>query len=107
MDQSFYLGNRNADTSQALAGSQIYGDSVNNQLNLMNALYGMGQQEQNAPLNSLNSYAQLLSQFSGMDGTNTASTDSGGGATGALGGALGLSQLLALLNRGGTGNGTA
>jgi hypothetical protein len=68
-DQTFYNQGRQLDQSGALLGGQ---------------LYNLSQQGQWSPYTN---YANVLSPWSGF-GTTTSSGQQGGGATGAIGGAL-------------------
>lgn len=73
-DMSFYNTNRQLDQSGALLGAN---------------LYNLGMQ---GPWNSLNNANGLASPYA-SNGTQTTNVSSGGGAMGALGGALGTAQL--------------
>jgi hypothetical protein len=73
-DQSFFTAQRGQDLAQTQLGA---------------SLYGLGTQGQWTPYQQFNS---TLSPYTGF-GTTTASAQQGGGALGALGGALGTAQL--------------
>jgi hypothetical protein len=79
MDQNFYNSGRALDQSGAALGANIY---------------NMGVQGGYTPLNQANG---IYSQYTGF-GTNNGTSSQGGGAMGAVGGALGGAQLYSNLN---------
>jgi hypothetical protein len=97
------LGNRNADISGAIAGSNIFSNAVNNGINWNDALYRSGQQQMYAPMGPINAIGGAIQPWAGLTGTGSVTTPSqGGGASGALGGAIGGAQLWNLLFGGGS-----
>jgi hypothetical protein len=80
-DQQFYNSGRALDQSGAALGANIY---------------NMGVQGGYTPLNQANG---IYSQYTGF-GTNNGTSSQGGGAMGAVGGALGAAQLYSNLNKG-------
>lgn len=96
---SLALGNRNADTSQALAGNQIFNSGIDNTIRVGDAMYTNGARELNAPALVNTNYNNQLAGLLGTTGTTQQQgSGSGGGLAGAIGGAIGglqLGQILA------------
>jgi hypothetical protein len=60
----------------------------------------VGQQQQQAPLNALQAYAQLLGPFTGLNQSNSQTTPGASTVGSALGGALTAAQIWQLLSGG-------
>jgi len=99
-NQNFYSQQRGQDLQQQGQGFNQYLQSLNAQMGLGQQMAGIGQQQFNAPGNVMQQYGQMLSPFTGLNGSNTTSTPGGGGGlAGAAGGALTMAQLWQMLNQ--------
>ena len=98
MDQGFYTAQRGQDLQQNNQGFNQYLTGLNTQLGMGQQLANVGQQEFNAPVSALQSYANLLNPFTGLNTSNT-TPGGGGGAMGAIGGALTGAQLWAQIQK--------
>ena len=67
------------------------------ELGLGQGMQDLGQQYQQMPWDQAAQYSNLLSQYSGLGGSQVATGTQGGGTQGAIGGALGGAQLQRLL----------
>lgn len=106
-NQQFYTQQRGQDLQQYQLGSNLFGGGVSGQLGVGSGQYGVGQQGYQAPLTALQNYANMLSPFSGLGGSQVTSGSSGGGLSGGLGGALAGAQLSRNLGLGsGAGSGS-
>lgn len=103
-NQQFYTQQRGQDLQQYQLGSNLFGGGVTGQLGVGSGQYGVGQQGYQAPLTALQNYANMLSPFSGLGGSQVTSGSAGGGLSGGLGGALAGAQLSRNL---GLGSGTS
>lgn len=98
--QGFYTQQRGLDLQQAGLGANLVGQGNTGLQQGGQGLYNLGLTQQQAPLNALQSYAQLLSPFTGLN-SSTQNTAPGASTLGsALGGALTAAQLWALLSGG-------
>lgn len=92
-NQSFYTNQRGQDLQQMGLGASLYGQGNAGNIAAGQGMYNTGQQFFNAPLNSLQSYSGMISPYTGLNNTETTNRSQGGGAAGALGGALGGYQM--------------
>lgn len=98
-DQNFFTAQRGQDLNALGLGSQL---TTNANLGLANQgqqLYQNGLTQQQAPLNVLQQYSNLLQPFTGLNRTTTDTTPGGSTLGGALGGALTAAQLWNLLTK--------
>lgn len=98
--QGFYTQQRGLDLQQAGLGANLVGQGNQGLQQGGQGLYNLGLTQQQAPLNALQSYAQLLSPFTGLNSSNTQTTPGASTLGSALGGALTAAQLWALLGGG-------
>lgn len=98
--QNFYTNQRGQDLQQAGLGASLVGQGNTGLQQGGQGLYNLGLTQQQAPLNALQSYAQLLSPFTGLNSSNTQTTPGASTLGSALGGALTAAQLWALLSGG-------
>jgi hypothetical protein len=98
-DTNFYTNQRGQDLTQQNQGYNQYMGNLSMQMDMGQRLAGVGQQEFNAPVNAMNQYANILNPLTGLNTTIT-QPGVGGGASGALGGALTGWQLYNLWNGG-------
>lgn len=94
-NQNFYTNQRGQDLSQTALGANLFQQGNQGYLSQGQGIYGLGTQQQQAPWQTVNQGNQGLGTWSGY-GT-TSSSNTGGGAQGFLGGALGAGQLWNLL----------
>lgn len=94
-NQGFYTNQRGQDLSQTALGANLFQQGNQGWLSQGQGINGLGTQQQQAPWQTVNQGNQGLGRWSGF-GT-TSSTNTGGGAQGFLGGALGAGQLWNLL----------
>lgn len=96
------LGNRNTDLAGQRLGYDMFTGGVNNAINWNNALYNLGQANLNAPMGPINQANPFLQNLMAATGSgNVTMPGQGGGWSGAVGGALGATQLYRLLFGGG------
>lgn len=101
--QNFYTNQRGQDLQQAGLGANLVQSGNSGLQQGGQGLYNLGLTQQQAPLNALQSYAGMLSPFTGLGG-GTATTTPGASTIGsALGGALTAAQLWSLLTNNKTG----
>lgn len=100
LDNNFYTNNRQLDLSQYQIGANLTNQGITGQQNLGKGVYEGGNTYQNAPMNNLNNYSNLVNPYTGLNGTNTGTNSAGGGLTGALGGGMTAAKLIALLSSG-------
>lgn len=99
-NQNFYTAQRGQDLTQQSQGFNQYLQSLNAQLGMGAQQTAIGQQQQTAAWSPVQNYANLISPFSGLNGSTTSGTSAtGGGVAGAAGGALTAAQLWALLSK--------
>lgn len=107
-NQNFYTQQRGQDLSQYALGGNLYGSGISGQLGLGQGQYGLGNTYLQAPITTLQTYANTLSPYTGINSAQINTSNAGGGATGALGGALMGGQLASNLGFGtGYGSGRA
>lgn len=94
MNNNFYTTNRQLDQSGAALGNTLYNSGVDGQLKLGNAQYQAGNTFQNAPMNTLSQYSNMVNPYTGLNQSNTGTNSQGGGANGAIGGGLTVAMLL-------------
>jgi len=111
LDQNFYLGNqgqmqnfytaqRGLDQSGMQLGANLYNLGNTGNLGIGSGQTALGEQYQNAPITALQNYSNTISPYSGLGGTQSTTSTSGGGAMGAIGGALAGAQIGSNLNLG-------
>lgn len=98
--QNFYLGNRQLDQSGMQLGANLYNMGNSGNVAAGQGQAALGQQYQNAPLNALQQYSNTISPYSGLGGSQISTANSGGGAQGAIGGALAGAQIFSNLGFG-------
>jgi hypothetical protein len=104
-DRTYDLGlgslaaqNRGLDLQSQRLGGDLFTQALNNGIGVGNALYQSGQREMLAPWqNAINPYLNAINLLAGNSGTVSTGGQSGGGWTGALGGAISGAQLAKLL----------
>lgn len=104
-DQNFFTAQRGQDLSALGLGSQL---ATNANLGLASQgqqLYQNGLTQQQAPLNTLQQYANLLSPFTGLNSSTVRETPGTSTLGGAVGGALTAAQLWNLLTKTNTNGG--
>ncbi len=106
-NQNFYSTQRGQDLTQYGLGAQLYGQGITGQTGVGQGQYGVGQSEFQAPITALQNYSNTIRPFSGLNSSATESTVQGGGATGALGGALAGTYIARNLGFGSMGNVTS
>ena len=100
MDQNFYNAQRGQDLQQQQQGFNQYLGGLDANLRAGQTLYGIGQQQQQAPWTSMQNLMNILNPLMGQTGSNSVKQpDSGGGLSGALGGAFSIAQVLNLLSK--------
>lgn len=100
--QGFYTQQRGQDLQAAQQQAAMFQQAQQMQLMQALGLYGIGQTEQNAPLNAIGQFSGLLQPYSGLNSsTSQTSPQTGGGWQGAVGGALTLAQIYQMLAGGG------
>ncbi len=104
-NQAFYNANRGMDLQQTALGANLFQQGNQGWLSQGQGLSGLGATQQQAPWQVINNANAGLGQWSGY-GTTT-SANQGGGAQGALGGALAGGQLGSLWGGAGTSGVTA
>lgn len=92
-NQNFYTNQRGQDLQQANLGAQLASQANTGLYNQGQNLYNTGQTQFQAPYNALNYYANTLSPFSGLGGSQTSTTPTGSTVGNVLGGALTTAQL--------------
>jgi hypothetical protein len=97
--QGFYTAQRGQDLQQAGLGANLI-QSGNSGLQAGGqGLYNLGLTQQQAPLNALQSYGQMLSPFTGLNTTRADTTPGASTIGSALGGALTAAQIWELLTK--------
>jgi hypothetical protein len=91
--QQFYTQNRQLDQSGATAGANLYNSGNTGNLAVGAGQTAVGNQYMNAPLTALQNYNSALSPFTGLGASTTTTGSTGGGAVGAVGGALAGAQI--------------
>lgn len=92
-DQNFYTQQRGLDQQGAQIGANIYNMGNAGNLGIGSGQFSLGQQYQNAPLTALQQYSNTISPYSGLNSTQASVGTQGGGAMGAMGGALAGAQI--------------
>lgn len=100
LDNNFYTNNRQLDLSQYQIGANLTNQGITGQQNLGKGVYEGGNTYQNAPLQNLNNYSNLVNPYTGLNGSNTNTGSAGGGLNGAIGGGMTAAKLIALLTSG-------
>lgn len=100
LDINNYNTNRSLDLTQYGLGANLVNQGISGQNQLGNNVYQGGNTYQNAPLNTLNQYSNLINQYTGLNGSKVDTTSQGGGLPGMIGGGLTAAQLWALLSKG-------
>lgn len=96
-DQNFYTAQRGQDFQGAQLGANLFQQSMDGMARQGQGLYQTGMQEQQAGFLPYQQFANLLGGFTGLNQTNTNSTDTSGNVVGgALAGGLTFAQLLRL-----------
>lgn len=103
-NQNFYTAQRGQDLQQYQLGAGLFGQGVTGQAGVGQGQYNVGQSGYQAPLTQMQQYSNLLSQYSGLGGSQVSSGNSGGGLSGALGGALAGGQIASNLGLGSSGS---
>jgi hypothetical protein len=98
-NQNFYTSQRGQDLQQAGLGANLINQGNTGLAAGGQGLYNLGLTEQNAPLNALQAYAQLLGPFTGLNGSTATTTPGASTAGSALGGALTAAQFWELLTK--------
>jgi hypothetical protein len=100
-DQNFYTNQRSLDFQGQRLGADLFQQGMNGLANQGQGLYQTGMQEQAAGMLPYQQFANLLGPFTGLNQTNTNSTDTSGNVVGgALAGGLTLAQLYRLFSGG-------
>lgn len=97
--QNFYTNQRGQDLQQAGLGANLINQGNSGLQQGGQGLYNLGLTQQQAPLNALQSYAQLLAPFTGLNNSRSDTTPGASTVGSALGGALTAAQLWNLLTR--------
>jgi hypothetical protein len=92
-NQSFYTQQRAQDLQQYGLGAGMYGCGINGQVGVGTGLYGVGNSAYQAPLNALQQYSNVVAPYTGLNSAQQIDSTKGGGAMGALGGAVAGAQL--------------
>lgn len=100
LDNSFYTTNRGLDLSQYQLGANLTNQGITGQQNLGKGVYEGGNTYQNAPLQNLNNYSNLVNPYTGLNGSKVGTDSAGGGLNGAIGGGMTAAKLIALLSSG-------
>jgi hypothetical protein len=103
-NQNFYTNNRGLDLQQAGLGANLFNQGLQGSLGLGQGISNIGQQQFQAPWQSLGDYSNLINPYTGLGGSQTSTSSQGGGVTGALGGFLAGSQLYNTLSGNTPGN---
>jgi hypothetical protein len=98
--QGFYTAQRGQDLQQAGLGANLIQSGNSGLQQGGQGLYNLGLTQQQAPLNALQSYGQMLSPFTGLNNSNTQTTPGASTVGSALGGALTAAQIGQLLSGG-------
>jgi hypothetical protein len=98
--QNFYTNQRGQDLQQAGLGANLIQSGNSGLQQGGQGLYNLGLTQQQAPLNALQSYGQMLSPFTGLNNSNTQTTPGASTVGSALGGALTAAQIWQLLSGG-------
>jgi hypothetical protein len=98
--QNFYTNQRGQDLQQAGLGANLIQGGNSGLQQGGQGLYNLGLTQQQAPLNALQAYAQMLSPFTGLNNSNTQTTPGASTVGSALGGALTAAQIWQLLSGG-------
>ena len=101
--QNFYTAQRGQDLQQAGLGASLVGQGNIGLQQGGQGLYNLGLTQQQAPLQALQSYAQLLAPFTGLNNSRSDTTPGASTVGSALGGALTAAQLWNLLTNTKTG----
>jgi hypothetical protein len=101
--QNFYTNQRGQDLQQAGLGASLVGQGNSGLQQGGQGLYNLGLTQQQAPLQALQSYAQLLAPFTGLNNSRSDTTPGASTVGSALGGALTAAQLWNLLTNTKTG----
>lgn len=100
-DQNFYTAQRGQDFQGAQLGANLFQQGMDGMARQGQGLYQTGMQEQQAGFLPYQQFANLLGPFTGLNQTNTNSTDTSGNVVGgALAGGLTLAQLYRLFSGG-------
>ena len=91
--QNFYLGNRQLDQSGLQLGANLYGMGNTGNTGAATQQTNLGNTYQNAPLTATQNYANTVSPYTGLGGSQSTTAQNGGGAVGAVGGAIAGSQV--------------
>lgn len=98
-NQNFYTAQRGQDLQQAGLGANLIQSGNSGLAQGGQGLYNLGLTQQQAPLQALQSYAQLLAPFTGLNNSRSDVTPGASTVGSALGGALTAAQLWNLLTR--------
>lgn len=102
MDQNFYSTQRGLDFQGQRLGADLFQQGMQGLSQQGQGLYQTGMQEQAAGMLPYQQFANLLGPFTGLNQTNTNSTDTSGNVLGgAIAGGLTLAQLYRLFSNGG------
>lgn len=85
--------NRGLDLQQQGLGASMFGQGVSGQASLGQGMFNTGQQQQQAPWNTINAAGGAYSPFTGLGSSSTQTSQQGGGTAGAIGGLLSGLQL--------------
>jgi hypothetical protein len=99
-NQNFYTQQRGQDMQQAGLGANLIQGGNSGLQQGGQGLYNLGLTQQQAPLNALQAYAQMLSPFTGLNNSNTQTQPGASTLGSALGGALTAAQIWQLLSGG-------
>jgi hypothetical protein len=99
-NQNFYTNQRGQDLQQAGLGANLVQSGNSGLQQGGQGLYNLGLTQQQAPLNALQSYAQLLQPFTGLNQSSSQTTPGASTVGSALGGALTAAQIWQLLSGG-------
>lgn len=96
-DQNFYQGQRAQDLQAMGLGANLMGQGNLGLAAGGQGLFQTGQQQQQAPYNALQQYANMLAPFTGLNQSSTQTQPGGSTIGNALGGAMTAAQIIALL----------
>src|SRR5574343_1255273 len=96
-DQNFYTNNRNLDLSQMRLGSDMLNSGVNGAAGAGQGVYNVGNTLLNAPLQSMQSYNNIMQPVLNTTGTGN-TTVQGSQIAGGLGGAIAGNQLAGMFS---------
>ena len=102
--QNFYTANRNLDQNGAVIGANLYNTGNTGNVAAGAGEYALGNTYNNAPLTALQNYNSTISPYTGFGNSQATTGSTGGGAIGAVGGALAGSQIYNNMGNLGLGN---